>query len=66
MDVLGSEGEGSFLSILREQGLATSIDVEAEENHCYSILRLTLELQPFNVNHTAITLIGSSLFSYLR
>ncbi|PHJ17942.1 transmembrane protein, partial [Cystoisospora suis] len=66
VDVLGSEGEGSFLSILREQGLATSIDVEAEENHCYSLLRLTLELQPFNVNHTAITLIGSSLFSYLR
>ncbi|KEP65910.1 UNVERIFIED_CONTAM: hypothetical protein HHA_314850 [Hammondia hammondi] len=66
VDVLGSEGPGSLVAHLRKQGLAESIDVEAEESRCYSTLRVCVELKDFNMNHTAIMLIGSSLFSYLR
>ncbi|EPR58872.1 hypothetical protein TGGT1_314850 [Toxoplasma gondii GT1] len=66
VDVLGSEGPGSLVAHLRKQGLAESIDVEAEESRCYSTLRASVELKDFNMNHTAIMLIGSSLFSYLR
>ncbi|CBZ55351.1 conserved hypothetical protein [Neospora caninum Liverpool] len=66
VDVLGSEGPGSLIAHLRKQGLAEAIDVEAEESRCYSTLRASVEIKDYNVNHTAITLIGSTLFSYLR
>ncbi|PFH34387.1 hypothetical protein BESB_075390, partial [Besnoitia besnoiti] len=66
VDVLGSEGPGSLISQLRQQGLADAIDVEAEESRCYSTLRVSVEIKDYNVNHTALTLIGSALFSYLR